>query len=83
MTATDAPVTFTAGGPEQAALKAAGISITAEINVQEALHLELPASGPTLLVPPSETIVVLDTTANLTALTVSQFATRSMSSPTP
>ena len=74
ITATDAPVTFTPGGPEQAALDGANISITAEINVATALYLESPASGPTLLVPPTEHISLIDTAANLEALTVNQLS---------
>jgi Hint domain len=71
ITATDAPVTFTPGGPEQAALKSAGISITAEINVTEALALEqqTTSSGTPLLAPPVENIIVLDTAANLETMT--------------
>ena len=72
ITATDAPVTFTPGGPEQAALASTGITITAEINTATAVFLESPASGPTLLVPPDEHIIVLDTAASLEGLSLSQ-----------
>src|SRR5215469_15293260 len=76
MTATDAPVTFTPGGAEQAALKSAGIHITAEINAQEVIQLDVlhNQSGHPLLVPPDEHIMVLDTAANLEALTPKQLA---------
>jgi hypothetical protein len=71
ITATDAPVTFTPGGPEQAALKSAGISITAYINAQEAIALDVQhnQSGTPVLVPPDEQVIVLDTAANLESLT--------------
>ncbi len=74
ITATDAPVTFTPGGPEQAALTSTNIPITADINLATALSLEAPAlsSGPTLLVPPTENIIVVDTAANLEGLSIGQ-----------
>jgi len=76
MTATDAPVTFTPGGPEQAALKSAGITITAEISASEAIALDVQhdTSGSPLLVPPDEHIIVLDTAANLESLTATQLS---------
>ena len=76
MTATDAPVAFTPGGPEQAALTNAGISITAYINTQEAIQLDVlhNQSGSPLLVPPSETVIVVDTAANLKSLTPKQLS---------
>jgi hypothetical protein len=76
MTATDAPVTFTPGGPEQAALKSAGIHITAEINAQEVIQLDVlhNQSGHATLVPPDEHVIVLDTAANLEALTPKQLS---------
>ncbi len=56
MTATDAPVTFTPSGPEQAALKSAGIHITAEINAQEVIQLDTQhnMSGSPTLVPSAD-----------------------------
>jgi hypothetical protein len=76
ITATDAPVTFTPSGPEQAALKNAGIHITAEINAQEVIQLDVlhNQSGHALLVPPDEHIIVLDTAVNLEALTPKQLS---------
>jgi hypothetical protein len=76
MTATDAPVTFAPGGAEQAALKSAGIHITAEINAQEVIQLDTQhnMSGSPLLVPPDEHIIVLDTAANLESLSPKQLS---------
>ena len=76
MTATDAPVVFTPGGPEQAALKTAHISITAEIDAQEAIALDTQhnMSGTPTLVPPDEHVIVVDTAANLESLTAKQLS---------
>ena len=76
MTATDAPVVFTPGGPEQAALKGAGIHITAEISAQEVIQLDTQhnMAGTPTLVPPDEHVIVLDTAANLESLTPKQLS---------
>ncbi len=76
MTATDAPVTFTPGGPEQDALKSTGIHITAEINAQEVIQLDVlhNQSGHPTLVPPDEHVIVVDTAANLESLTAKQLS---------
>ena len=76
MTATDAPVTYAPGGPEQAALKSTGITITAYVSASEAIALDVQhnISGTPLLVPPDESVIVLDTAANLEALTPNQLS---------
>ena len=76
ITATDAPVTFTPGGAEQAALTTAGIDITAHISASEAIALEkdFNAGGTPVLVPPDENLIVVDTAAHLEALTPHQLS---------
>ena len=76
MTATDAPVTFTPGGPEQAALASTGTSITSYISASEAIALDVVQnmSGTPLLVPPDESVIVVDTAANLEGLTPNQLS---------
>jgi len=73
---TDGPVTFTPGGPEQAALQSAGITIDAHVSVSGAISLDVQynmSGGPTL-VPPGENLIVVDTAANLETLTPRQIS---------